>query len=338
LIVTVTLNPSLLVDYAADRVELGAANKVSRIRHRSGGRGLAVARLLTAFGHEVVAAGLAGGSAGELIRAELARAGVPTQFTRISAESRRVVLVADAATGQITSLEEPAPYITTEELGRLAADYRTLLDGATAVVLCGSLPAGLPAEIYGSLISYASGAGVPVVLDAGGSPLRHGAARGPALVIPDLAARAVGSADEGRTELGSIEQDGAELAGIEVRSAAELDLAGAEALVLQAASGIRVLTHEGEWLAKIPPGGGAGAAGFGTAAQSRPAEFAAGAGFRDALVAGFVPGIALAWSWPDMLRHAVALAASVLPSGEADLAAYEALLPLVAVTGPVPAA
>jgi fructose-1-phosphate kinase PfkB-like protein len=55
---------------------------------------------------------------------------------------------------------------------------------------------------------------------------------------------------------------------------------------------------------------------------------------RDALVAGLVPGIALAWSWPDMLRHAVALAASVTASGEADLDAYEELLPSVEVTGP----
>ena len=305
MIVTVTLNPSLLVDYAADRVELGAANKVTRIRHRSGGRGLAVARLLTAFGHEVVAAGLAGGSAGELIRAELAKAGVPTQFTRIAAESRRTVRVADTATRRITSLDEPAPYITTEELGRLAADYRALLDGATAIVLCGSLPAGLPAEIYGSLISYASGAGVPVVLDAGGIPLRHGAARRPALVIPELPAADVG--------------------GAEAASLTELDLTEAGAIVLQAGCGIRVLTGTGEWLATIPrPRNSPGEAEF--------------EGFRDALVAGFVPGIALAWSWPDMLRHAVALAASVSPSGEADLAAYEALLPLVAVTGPMPTA
>jgi tagatose 6-phosphate kinase len=335
LIVTVTLNPSLLVDYAADKMELGAANKVSRIRHRSGGRGLAVARLLTAFGHEVVAAGLAGGSAGELIRAELARAGVPTQFTRIGAESRRVVRVADAATRQITSLDEPAPYITTEELGRLAADYRALLDGATAVVLCGSLPAGLPAEIYGSLTSYATAAGVPVVLDAAGSPLRHGAARGPALVIPDLAASAVGTPAFDGPAFGNT---------------GELELGGAGALVLQAEGGVRALTGAGEWLARIPqqPGRPAGSAGSEMvghlpaaefAADGEPtAEFAAGAAFRDALVAGFVPGIALAWSWPDMLRHAVALAASVSPSGEADLAAYEALLPLVAVTGPVPAA
>jgi tagatose 6-phosphate kinase len=291
LIVTVTLNPSLHVRYDAERVELGASNRVSRVRHQVGGRGLAVARLLRTFGHEVVAAGLAGGSAGELIRTELAKAGVATQFTRINAESRRVLQVTDSE-GVQTAFDEPAPYITTEELGRLAADYRALLDGATAVVLCGSLPAGLPAETYGSLTRYAVEAGVPVVLDAGGTPLRYGVARGPALVIPDLAA------------------------GEPVP-----ELAGAGSVVLPADGGVRVLTATGEWLAGV----GTGQAGSG----QRPA-----AGFRDALVAGFVPGIALAWSWPDMLRHAVALAAAVSQDGDPDFGAYEALLPQVMVTGP----
>ncbi len=60
----------------------------------------------------------------------------------------------------------------------------------------------------------------------------------------------------------------------------------------------------------------------------------AASGRRDALVAGFVPGIALGWSWPDMLRHAVALAESVTPGGDADLGAYEKLLSTVQVTGP----
>ena len=122
MIVTVTLNPALQVRYDADEVALGVANRVSRVRHAAGGRGLAVARLLHMFGHDVVAAGLAGGSSGELIRAELAKSGVATQFTRIGAESRRAIRIADAATGRVTSLEEPAPYITTEELGRLAAE------------------------------------------------------------------------------------------------------------------------------------------------------------------------------------------------------------------------
>ncbi len=313
MIVTLTLNPSLDVRYDAGTIRLGEVNEVRQVRHRAGGRGLAVARLLTTFGHDVVAAGLAGGSAGEEIRAELARDGVATQFTRISAESRRVVRITGgpAGAGRVTAFEEPAPYITTEELGRLAADYRGLLDGATAVVLCGGLPAGLPADIYGSLTSYAAGAGVPVVLDAGGSALRHGAARGPALVVPDLAA------------------------GEPVP-----ELPGRSSLVLPWGHGVRVLTAAGEWRACSGAGlTGPEAAVVPEAAAAPdpavvPGSAGSSAGFRDALVAGLTPGVALSWSWPDTLRHAVALASSVSADGEADLRAYESLLPEVAVTGP----
>ncbi|HXW86724.1 MAG TPA: PfkB family carbohydrate kinase [Streptosporangiaceae bacterium] len=298
MIVSVALNPALLVDYTAERVRLGTANPIATVRTRVGGRGLTVARLVHTFGHDVTAAGLAGGSAGEQIRAGLARAGVATSFTRIAAESRRVVQVRDVTSGQTTSLAEPAPYITTEELGRLAADYRALLDGATAVVLAGSLPAGLPAEIYGSLISYAAEAGVPVVLDAGGSALRNGAGRGPALIIPEQPAEAAG-----------------------------LEPADDSSVVLTTDRGVLASTLDGRWLAEISP------AAIAAARRSQPAE-PKPAAFRDGLVAGFVPGIALGWSWPDMLRHALALASSAAPDGEADLAAYEALLPAVLVTGP----
>jgi tagatose 6-phosphate kinase len=282
-IVTVTLDPSLDVRYDADDVQVGGTNQVSRVRYAAGGRGLAVARLLHMFGHEVVAAGLAGGAAGSFIRNDLSRDGVASQFTAIEAESRRVMRIRDTRAGLATSFVEPSPYITTEELGRLAADYRGLLDGATAVVLAGGLPDGLPVETYGSLASYAAQAGVPVVLNAGGSALRHGAARGPALVIPE-------PADD--------------LAGLEAT--------GGTSVALATERGARVLTAAGEWQAQL----GASEAGPGSS---------------DALVAGFVPGVALAWSWPDMLRHAVALAAATT-DGEPDLARYERVLPAVAVT------
>jgi tagatose 6-phosphate kinase len=326
-IVTVTLNPALSVRYDAEQVELGSANRVSRVRYHAGGRGLTVARLLQKFGHDVVAAGLAGGSSGELIRAELARVGVATQFTRISAESRRVVRIADDATGQVTTLEEPAPYITTEELGRLAADYRALLDGATAVVMCGSLPAGLPAETYGSLTSYAVEAGVPVILNADGGALRYGAERRPSLVLPEPGA-----------------------------SESELMAVGAGAVVVTTDNGVRVITAGAHWQALVGSAMGEAAACELTAAARTQGERIAAprtagqrivaprpiepttveriTGRRDALVAGFVPGIALGWTWPDMLRHALALAYSVTADGETDLAAYEKLLPDVKVTGP----
>jgi tagatose 6-phosphate kinase len=242
-----------------------------------------VAKVLHTFGHEVVAAGLVGGSSGEVIRDELARAGVATQFTRINGESRRILEITDAADGTVTTFGEPAPFITTEELGRLAADYRALMADATAAVLCGSLPDGLPAETYGSLASYAAEAGVPVVLDASGSALRHAVSRRPALVIPG-----------------------------DTTGAAALVAGGAGAVAILSDGGVRAVTATGEWRAEL--------AGEHLQQASR-----------DAMVAGFVPGIALAWSWPDILAHAMALAVSSDPAGDVDLEAYERLLPKVTV-------
>ena len=294
MIVIVTLNPALQVSYAAQQVRVGMANPVSQVSYRAGGGGLAVARVLHTFGHEVVATGLAGGAAGELIRAELSRSGIATQFTQIALESRRDLQVADSSAATVTSFTEPAPYITTEELGRLAADFRGLMDGATAVVLCGSLPAGLPPETYGSLASYAAEAGVPAVLDAGGSALWHAAARRPALAVPR------GTAAE----------------------PAALVARGARAAVAASDDDIRVVTASGQWRAWLP------ARDTGGRRLSGPEQL------HDALVAGFVPGIALGWSWPDALRHAVALVAAVRPAGDVDLGCYEALLSDVQVERP----
>jgi tagatose 6-phosphate kinase len=320
-IVTITLNPALHVEYSTGKIAPGAVNQVRRVGYRAGGRGLAVARVLHTFGHDVVAAGLVGGSAGELIRNELARAGVATQFTRIAAESRRIVAVTDDSDGQVTSFAEPGPYITTEELGRLAADYRSLLVGATAVVLCGSLPEGLPPEIYGSFVSYAAGAAVPVILDAGGSALAHGAARQPALVVPEIVAGPEDPDAAGLAGLAELADPswaaGPAGAGGPARPGGP---AGRRSVALLTGSEVRVLTAEGEWRASLGP------------SAFRPGYAGPASGvFRDALVAGLVPGVALGWSWPDILRHAVALTSAWDPQGRLDVTAYEQTLTAVMV-------
>lgn len=312
MIVTVTLNPVLHVRYRAQRLALRADNVISQVSHQVGGDGLAVARVLQAFGQDVLAAGLAGGATGELIRTELARAGVPTRFTSIGRESRRMIEVTDGAGGEPTRFSEPPPYITTEELGRLAADYRSLLSGAVAVVLSGSLPAGLPPEIYGTLATYAADAGVPAVIDAGGTPLRHALSRRPALVIPDPAAAPALAA---AAPVAGPPAGGAAGPGPAGPDPAALVAGGAGAVVLTAGGEVRAVTAEGEWRAAAPAGTGQLSS-------------------REALVAGFLPGLVLGWSWPDRLRHAVALSCTTGPAGEVDLDAYERLLPAVEVTAP----
>jgi tagatose 6-phosphate kinase len=304
-IVTVTLNAALHVAYTAGDLAAEGINPVSRPSYRAGGRGVTVARVLRAFGHDVLAAGLAGGAAGELIREDLAKSGVPTAFTLIRGESRRFFRFAgpDPA-GPVMRFGEPGPYITTEELGRFAADYRRLMAGAAAVVLCGSLPDGLPADTYGSLVTYAAEAGVPVILDAGGEELKHAVGHGPDLVVVETS-----SAEPGPEVLG-----------------AALVRMGAGAAAVAAGGLVRAVTAAGEWTARVE------------AADVDPAYPPA----RGALVAGLVPGQLLGWSWPDRLRHALALAAggagawTKAPGAredrdQVDLAAYERLLDAVRV-------
>jgi len=304
-IVTVTLNAALHVSYTAGELAEDGVQPVSRPSYRAGGRGVTAARVLHSFGHDVLAAGLAGGTSGALIREDLARSGLPTAFTMISGESRRVF--GFTGSGQVLRFGEPGPYITTEELGRFAADYRSLLAGAAAVVLCGSLPDGLPPETYGTLVTYAVEAGVPVILDAGGEELRHAVSHGPDLVVAETS-----SADPG---LG-----------------AALIRLGAGAAAVATGHLVRAVSAEGEWTARVQAAAGA--------SLSLP--------LRGALVAGLVPGQLLGWSWPDRLRHALALAVGGLgePGEHAapaptvstsavpdhvDLAAYERLLDAVAV-------
>ena len=191
---------------------------------------MTVARVLRAFGHDVLAAGLAGGASGELIIQDLARSGVPTAFTLIRGESRRFFRFADPGNdGPALRFSEPGPYITTEELGRFAADYRRLLAGAAAVVLCGSLPDGLPADTYGSLVTYAAEAGVPVILDAGGEELKHAVGHGPDLVVAESSAAEAGSGGFG----------------------AALIRLGAAAAAVAVGGQVHAVTPDGEWTARL---------------------------------------------------------------------------------------
>ncbi|MGD0934037.1 MAG: PfkB family carbohydrate kinase [Streptosporangiaceae bacterium] len=299
MIVTVTLNAALDVAYEAEGLAWQATWDVTRVRHRAGGRGVAVARVLHTFGHEVLAAGLAGGATGELIREDLGRSGIPVAFTEIGRESRRVLKVTDTGVGRTIRLREPGPYVTTEELGRFAGDYRRLLADATAVVLCGTLPAGLPPEIYGSLATWAAEAGVPVILNAGRSALGYAASRRPDLVVPD--ADGYPAADPAAGE-------------------ALLRL-GAAAVAIPSPGRVAVVTKAGRWNASL---GGPG---------EGPPEVTDGTGPESlgALVAGLVPGLLLGWSWPDLLQHAVAVAAAAAPSGDVNLAVYERLVDSVTV-------
>ncbi|GFE15033.1 sugar kinase [Streptomyces glebosus] len=302
MILTVTLNAALDITYRVPRLHPHTTNRITEVSERPGGKGLNVARVLAALGHRTVATGFAGGGTGEALRALLAETEVTDALVPVGGATRRTVAVVDAATGDTTQLNEPGPVVSPAEWDTFLGTYRELLGEARAVALCGSLPPGVPVDVYARLTRAARSAGVPVLLDTSGEPLRRGLAARPDLAKPN--------ADELAALTGSTEP---------LRAARDARRRGAHAVAASLGpDGMLAVTADGTWQAAPP---------------HRIAGNPTGAG--DSAVAGLLSGLVEDLPWPDRLTRAVALSAATVrapAAGEFDAGTYEELLPRVAVT------
>ncbi|MFJ6697116.1 1-phosphofructokinase family hexose kinase [Streptomyces sp. NPDC091272] len=300
-ILTVTLNTALDLTHHVPRLVPHASHRVTDVAERPGGKGLNVARVLAALGHETIVTGFAGGATGDVLRTLLAAEAPLDALVPIAGNTRRTLAVVDASTGDTTQLNEPGPHVTPAEWEAFLASYGELLGGAQAVALCGSLPPGIHVGAYADLVRRARTAGVPVLLDTSGEPLLRGIAARPDLVKPN--------ADElfqltGARDPATASQDARRK--------------GAHAVVASLGpDGILATTDEGGWQATPP-----------SLVRGNPT----GAG--DSAVAGLLSGLVTGLPWPDRLARAVALSAATVAApaaGEFDRATYEALLPQVKV-------
>ena len=309
MILTVTLNAALDITYRVRELRPHGTHRVSEVTERPGGKGLNVARVLAALGHEVTVTGFTGGATGRVVQEQLAGTpGVLDALVPVSGATRRTTAVVDELTGDTTQLNEPGPTVTSAEWSAFQEAYRSLLGGVSAVALCGSLPPGVPVGAYAGLVRTARAAGVPVLLDTSGEPLRRGVAARPDIVKPN--------ADELAELTGSHDP---------LRATQDARRRGARTVVASlGARGLLAATPEGTWHATPP---------------ARVHGNPTGAG--DSAVAGLLSGLVERLPWPDRLARAVALSAATVvapAAGEFDRAAYEELLGRVAVTGDATAA
>ncbi len=130
MIATVTLNLALDVTYTVGEIAWHAANRVTAVSERAGGKGVNVARVLSALGHSTVVCGLVGGHTGDSITAELEAAGMPTALTPIAGNNRRTVAVVDSSAGDATGFWEPGPTVTEGEWHDFLDAYETVLGEA----------------------------------------------------------------------------------------------------------------------------------------------------------------------------------------------------------------
>jgi len=184
MIITVTLNPALDRIIYLESFSPGKLNRCEKVVVRAGGKGINTARVLKTLGVEVEAFGILGAYTGDKLRDLLAEEGISSELTSSSYISRENIKIVEE-NGRETEINQKgeADYKSYQEL---KCKLEEKLEIAELLILSGSLPIGLPTDIYEKLILTAREYDVKTVLDSSGLPFRQGLEGKPFLIKPNI--------------------------------------------------------------------------------------------------------------------------------------------------------
>ncbi len=306
MILTVTLNTSIDKLYLLGSIRPETVMRVKEVHNTAGGKGLNVSRVAGKLGEAVTAAGFVGGFNGSYLESLIDTPLVRCAFTRVKAETRSCINCWDLSCGNSTEYLEPGAPVTAEETARFLEDFDRELPQADVVAVSGSIPEGVPEDIYCDLIRRCRRAGTPVLVDTSGSRLTAAVKEKPFFIKPneDEIAQLTGRAFSSRQEA--------------VRALVDLHEGGIPCVVLSlGAEGALLACGEGVFCGKPPKIVPRNTVGCG-----------------DSMVAGFAVGFARRLSAAESFRMALAVsAASALSlfTGDFNRADYERLYPEVSV-------
>jgi 6-phosphofructokinase 2 len=186
MIATVTLNPSLDKIVTVEELIVDEANRWTSLRRDPGGKGINVSRVIHELGGETMAYGFIGGIDGEIFKHLLKQQKVPFDLTPIKGEIRSNFIINDLKTCRQTRIDAPGPHIIKSELRKLVQKVTHIKPRPDFLVFAGSVPPGVPADIYKQLIEKAKNSGLKTVLDSDNKWLKEGISAKPNVIKPNV--------------------------------------------------------------------------------------------------------------------------------------------------------
>ena len=186
MIATITLNPSLDRTITVPGLELGESNRWTSLRYYAGGKGIDVSRAIHEMGGQTIAYGFTGGHEGRTLEILLDEDGVPFSLTPIEQETRINFIISDTRIFQQTIINAPGPHISKRELERFLKKLRGIYPNPALMVVSGSVPPGIPVDIYYTIVQGAKGYRVRTILDSAGQWLEEGIKAKPYLIKPNV--------------------------------------------------------------------------------------------------------------------------------------------------------
>ena len=196
---TLTLNPSLDYVVKLPQFKTGAVNRTVKESIYPGGKGINVSTVLHNLGHESVAMGFTAGFTGYEIEKLLKEIGCQTSFVHLASGYSRINV--KLISGEETDINAVGPQVGTDDIEALFRELNNLPESST-LVLSGSIPQGVPNDIYAQIMRHLSGKKIRFVVDAERSLLESVLPQHPFLIKPnhfelgDYFGTAIKSADE----------------------------------------------------------------------------------------------------------------------------------------------
>ena len=256
MIYTVTLNPSVDFIVEVEQFELGGLNRMNKEAKFPGGKGINVSRILSRIGSETTALGFYGGFPGRFILDALKKENVPEDFIQVEEDSRINIKLKTELETEINGL---GPKISNDKMQEFYSKLSKMRND-DILVLSGSIPPSLSADLYSELTTKYANKGVKVVVDASGKTLLKVVRGQPFLVKPN------------HHELGELFETRIATKDDAIHYGSKLiDMGAHNVIVSMAGEGALLINREGIHTATIPQG---------------KVKNSTGAG--DSLVAGFI--------------------------------------------------
>jgi len=186
MIITLTLNPCLDNYISVSGIEPNETTRSLPVKQYAGGKGINVSRAINEMGGETVAFGLIGGEEGHTLTSLLFAEGVPANFTPITDDTRACFIITNDTTDEQTRISPPGPHVRPEETRKLLSQMWQIKHKPEMLVCGGSVPPGIPPDIYVLIINESRKHGIRTILDSSGEHLKEGVKARPFLVKPNV--------------------------------------------------------------------------------------------------------------------------------------------------------
>lgn len=185
MIVTLTPNTTLDQTVMIPAFALNRTIKATRSLYGMAGKPTDASWVLAELGLPSLALGFAAGAIGQKIEMMLHSRQIKTDFVQVEGESRvNMVIVCEDGRGQST-ITTSSLEVSLAQIDGLLARYEAALEGASCVVVGGSLPTGVEPHFYTEAIGRARAKNIPVIFDAAEPNLSAGLAARPTFIKPN---------------------------------------------------------------------------------------------------------------------------------------------------------